>query len=114
MKKQQTISENYLEKIPKVNPALSWRCEDGQVIIEKENTGIANRIAQKLIRKPKVTQIHLDKMGNFVWPLIDGKRTITEIGTEVDLHFGKSAHPLWERLAQYFKILENYGFVTTE
>lgn len=53
-------------------------------------------------------------MGNFVWPLIDGKRTITEIGTEVDLHFGKSAHPLWERLAQYFKILENYGFVTTE
>lgn len=110
MKKQ--TGENYLEKIPRKKEGLGWSQNDsGEVTLELENTGLANRIAQKLLKKPKISYIHLDEMGNFIWPLIDGERDITAIGELVRGHFGEKAEPLYERLAQYFKTLESYGFI---
>ena len=57
-------------------------------------------------------QVHLDENGSFVWPLIDGKRSITDIGVLVDEKFGEAAHPLYERLAVVFRTLDSYGFVS--
>ena len=68
-------------------------------------------LAQKILKKPKVSQIHLDEMGNFVWPLIDGTRTVYEIAQLVKEEFGEKAEPLYERLVQYIQTLENYGFI---
>ncbi len=104
--------ENYLEKIPVHSADLKWSADEkGDVTIDIENKGIVNRIAQKLLKKPKVSHIHLDEMGSFVWPLIDGKKTIIQIGEAVKEHFGEKAEPLYERLAKYFQILESNGFV---
>lgn len=50
-------------------------------------------------------------MGNFVWPLIDGTRTVYEIAQLVKEEFGEKAEPLYERLVQYIQNLENYGFI---
>lgn len=103
---------NYLEKIP-VHPAdIPWSAdENGIVTLEIENKGAMNRIAQKLFKKPKVSYIHLDKTGSFVWPLIDGRKNIIELGKAVDEHFGEEARPLYERLAQFFKVLDSYKFI---
>ena len=76
-----------------------------------ENTGVFNRIAQKLLHKPKVTHIHLDEIGSFVWPLLDGEKDIIALGKEVEEKFGEKANPLYERLAKYFQILDSYHFV---
>lgn len=104
--------ENYLEKIPVKNADIGWNSdENGIVTLEVQNRGAFNRIAQKLIKKPKTSYIHLDENGSFVWPLIDGARDITEIGKLVDEHFGEKAHPLYERLAKFFQILDSYGFI---
>jgi len=112
MKKKNEIPENYLEKIPFRNPMIGWSAdESGNVSLEIENTGFFNRIAQKLLKKPKVSYVHLDEMGSFIWPLLDGEMNIIEIGEKVDEHFGEKAHPLYERLAKYFQILESYAFV---
>ena len=70
-----------------------------------------NRIAQKLFRKPKVSHIHLDEMGSFVWPILDGEKNIIELGKLVEERFGDKASPLYERLAKYFQILDSYGFI---
>ena len=111
-KKKNEISENYLEKIPSRSSMLNWSTdEDGIVTLEIENKGWANRIAQKLFKRPKISYIHLDKLGSFVWPLIDGKTNITELGNLVDEKFGEEAHPLYERLARYFQILDSYHFI---
>ena len=107
-KKQQP---NYLEMIPVRNPEITWTTdEEGIVTLEIENKGLANRIAQKLLKKPKVTYIHLDENGSFVWPLIDGKRSVMDIAALVEEHFGEKAHPLYERLVRFFQILESYKF----
>lgn len=106
-------SENYLEKIPAHKLNLSWsQDESGMVTLQRENKGIANRIAQVIIKKPKVSFIHLEKFGSFIWLQIDGKRDITEIGTLVKEQFGDEAEPLYERLCQYIKVLDSNGFIT--
>ena len=104
--------ENYLERCPLRPEHMPWSTdENGIVTLDIENKGIMNRIAQKLFKKPKVTHIHLDEIGSFVWPMIDGNRTIAEMGEPLEEHFGEKAKPTYERLAQFFKILESYGFV---
>lgn len=112
MKKKIVVSRNYLDKIPIRNHNVGYKTdEEGTVTLEIENKGFMNRVAQKLFKKPKVTFIHLDKMGSFVFPLIDGEKTLSDIATLVDKHFGEESHPLYERLIKYFKILESYGFI---
>ncbi len=111
-KKKEVIAKNYLEKIPMRPAHIRWSTDgNGIVILDIENTGFMNRMAQKLFHKPAVSHVHLDAMGSFVWPLMDGEKTIIELGELVEKQFGQKAHPLYERLATYFRILDSYRFV---
>ncbi|MBR3807356.1 MAG: PqqD family protein [Lachnospiraceae bacterium] len=111
-KKQEIINKNYLEKIPKRPDKYDYTIgEDGIVTLSIENKGVFNKIAQKLFKKPKTSYVHLDEMGSFIWPVMDGKMDIIEIGKLVEEKFGDAANPLYERLAKYFQILDSYGFV---
>ncbi len=112
MKKNNKESENYLERRPMRPERIDWAAdEDGIVTLDIENTGVFNRIAQKLLKKPRFSHIHLDEMGSFIWPLIDGEKDIVALGVLVKEHFGDKAEPLYERLAKYFQILESYSFI---
>ena len=107
------VTENYLDKIPTHKDGLNWTTnENGEITLEVENRGLANKLAQTILKKPKVSFIHLDEMGNFIWPLIDGEKNVYQLGKLVKEHFGDKAEPLYDRLAQYFQILENYGFIS--
>jgi len=106
------MAENYLDKCPVRSKALKWSFDDNGIItLSIENKGVFNRIAQKFFKKPKISYIHLDEMGSFVWPLIDGERTIGDIAEKVKENFGEKAEPVYERIAKYFQILSSYGFV---
>ena len=106
------LSVNYLEKKPLRISGVNWhKGENDEVVLEVENKGIANRIAQKLLKKPKISYIHLDEIGSFVWPHLDGEKDILEIGKLVEAEFGEKANPLYERLAMFFRILESYKFI---
>ena len=62
--KKQKLTENYLENRPLRPEGLNWTADgNGAVTLEKENTGLMNRLAQKLLGKPKVSYIHLDELG---------------------------------------------------
>ena len=109
MKKK--ISENYLEKVP-ARADIEWDTDsDGNVSLHIENKGVMNKIAQVLFKKPKVSYIHLDEMGSFIWQHIDGESDIIKIGESVKDHFGEKAEPLYERLAKYIQTLEAYKFI---
>ena len=105
-------SENYLERKPLRKESIGWKTEEnGLVTLEIENKGVFNRIAQNLFKKPKITYIHLDEMGSFIWQHIDGESDIIKIGESVKDHFGEKAEPLYERLAKYIQTLEAYKFI---
>ncbi len=111
-KKPIIIPKNYLERIPARPTSLKWAVgDDGIVTLEVENSGWVNRVAQKLFHRPRVSYIHLDKLGSYIWPLLDGEKDIVELGKLVDAEFGEEAHPLYERLARYFQILDSYHFI---
>ena len=102
---------NYLDKIPIRNAKISWTTENNIVTLEIENKGIFNRVFQLLLKKPKVSYIHLDEMGSFIWTLIDGEKSIFELGKQVEEKFGENANPLYERLVKYFQILDDCKFI---
>jgi hypothetical protein len=110
MRKNQ--NENYLERKPMRPERISWKKdENGMVVLEIENNGVFNRIAQKFFKKPRISYIHLDETGSFLWPMLDGETTIIDLGILVEKQFGDAAKPLYERLAKYFQILDSYGFI---
>ena len=113
-KKAKAESANYLDYVPMHNEdKYPFQTDDnGAVTKMVENKGVFNKIAQVVFRKPRISKIHLDEMGNFIWPYIDGARTIYDISELVHEHFGDKAEPLYKRLVQYFKTLESYGFIT--
>lgn len=112
MRKKKQV--NYLDMIP-TRADLAWSAdENGIVTLEIENKGVMNTIAQKLFRKPRVSYVHLDETGSFLWPLIDGKRTVYELAGPVKERFGEAAEPLYPRIAKYFQVLASYQFVALQ
>lgn len=114
-KTKKQSNNNYLDYIPIRQANLQWdEASDEIVTIYIENTGIMNRIAQKLLNKPKISQVHLEPYGSFIWSQIDGQRTVQEIAELADFHFGEEIHPLYERLCTYIAYLEQIGFITIQ
>ncbi len=111
-KKIKMKKENYLDKIPVKSSSISWKTEEEKVTLEIENKGIYNRVFQKLLKKPKVSYIHLDEIGSRVWPLIDGEKSIFEIGALLKDELGERLEPLYERLSLYFNSLDKCNFIT--
>ena len=109
MRSKQT--DNYLELKPNRNEKFSWSADNEQGTLEIEKKGVWNTIFQKILKKPRISYVHLDKIGSFVWPLLDGEKTVFEIGKAVEDRFGDEAKPLYERLVKYFGILESYHFI---
>lgn len=113
MKKNKKESQiNYLDLIPERSSKLRWHVDEkGKMVLESENTGMFNVVAQKLFHKPRYTQVHLDENGTFIWPLIDGKKCVADIADLVKKEFGEKAEPLYPRIVKYFQIMESYHFV---
>lgn len=103
---------NYLDLIPEKAPSIKWHRDlKEKIILEIENTGMFNTIAQKVFNKPRYTKVHLDRFGTFIWPLIDGKRSVMDIVACVKEEYGEKAEPLYPRIVKYFQMVESYHFV---
>ena len=104
--------ENYLTRIPVRPSRFEWSAdEEGIVTLHIENKGFFNRAAQLILKKPKVSHIHLDEIGSFIWRQIDGEKDLVALAKPFGEHFGERVEPIYERLAEFFRRLESYGFV---
>lgn len=111
--KRKKQPKNYLDLIPARAEGLEWTRDDEDIVVlEVENTGVFNRIAQKLFKRPKVTKVHMEQFGSFLWPLIDGERTVKELADLLKERFGEEAEPLYPRVAKYMQIMESYHFIS--
>jgi len=111
--KEKNRNQNLLDFIPVQNPKYKVEISDeGQVTIFVENKGPFNWVAQKIFGKPRFSQVHLEEFGNFIWPQIDGKKTVKDIADLVHDKFGEKADPLYPRISMYIKMLRNYDFIT--
>lgn len=84
----------------------------GRVVLSFENKGVMNTLAQKLLKKPKTSYVHLDETGSFIWKQMDGKADVETIGKALKEAFGDKAEPLYDRLLKFFEVMESYDFLT--
>lgn len=106
-------SDNYLDFIFEHSENLVYSCSDeGIVVVDMENKGFTNKVAQRFFKQPKVSHITLEGLGSYIFLCVDGKRTVYDIGRLVHDKYGEEAEPLYERLCVYIKKLEEVGFVT--
>ena len=73
------LQKNYLDIIFIPEKSISWKEEEDLVILDVENKGFFNRIAQKFFGQPKISHISLDKYGSTLWKLLDGENTVFQI-----------------------------------
>ncbi len=101
-----------LSRVPVPTAHILWESSgETGVCLQVENTGWANRLAQKWLKRPRWSRVELDDLGSFVWRQMDGERTVRQLGELVEENFGEAAHPLYERLYGYLQILYSYGFI---
>lgn len=106
------MKKNYLDKIPVYSSKITHKTDkSGTVILQIENKGIVNLVAQKLFKKPRTSYIHLDEPGSFVWLNINGSRSIYDIAALLNESFGNASHPLYERIGEFFITLDKNGFI---
>ncbi len=104
--------KNFLDFVPKISDTLVWKTEEnGLVTLELENKGAMNKIAQKLFKKPKVSYIHLDEKGSKVWLLIDGEKSVFEIGENIANDSNCEIKSVLGGLVTFLKTLKNYNFI---
>ncbi|WP_010293270.1 PqqD family protein [Clostridium senegalense] len=104
-------SKNIMERIPKRNDKLSWKCIDESVTIIVFRNSPFEKLLNKIFRKPKVVRIELESIGSKVWNLCDGNRNIYEISEKIKEEYGEKIEPAIPRLLKYLTILNNNGYI---
>ena len=104
--------ENFLDVKPRRKKGLMWyRDKRGYVTLKKINNGICNTLCRIVLKKPKISYIHLDQTGSYIWLASNGENSIYEIGKFLKNKFGDEITPVYERLIKYFTLLKAYKFI---
>ncbi len=102
---------DYMNHVALYNDKLEWQIsENGYVNLTIENKGIYNKIAQKLFRKPRYTNIELDCYGSRLWLYIDGKSTVYDIFMQMTYAFPNEKN-MYERVNRFVAILQKNSFI---
>lgn len=113
--KKRKAGKNLLEMIPKRKEQIVWTEEKTEmVVLELEHRGFYAVIAQSCFHRPRVSKIHLDALGSYIWKQIDGRRNLQDIACSLKKQFGKQAEPLYDRFIAFIQILLRHGFIKLE
>ncbi len=100
-----------LQKIPKKNVAYEYDKKNKSYVILMPHKGLNHKLAQKFFKKPKITRVKVEGMGNLVWESINGENSIEKIGNILKEAYGEESEPLYERLLVYLSNLEKNNFI---
>lgn len=92
---------------------IKWECdENGIVTIFRENVGFFNRALQLIMKKPKISLIHLDEKGSFFWINADGNKTLSDIARLFAEKFGVDTETSERSAAQFLETLRGCKFAS--
>ncbi|MDR2975959.1 MAG: PqqD family protein [Streptococcaceae bacterium] len=96
-----------LSVIYDIRPATKYDEFDGHIRVIKEQNHWSQRFMRRLgVKIPLRSYKELDDYGTFVFKMIDGKRTIHEIGSALSEKYEEAGDQLYERLIPYLEHLE--------
>lgn len=101
-------NQDILNIIFKISDGLEYEVStDNMVtIFEKQNHKIQKFFRKLNFRIPEYKKTSLDEYGSCVFLLLDGMKTVKEIGENLEAKYGDKAHPLYERLLLFLNHID--------
>lgn len=109
--KKQKKEDNFLLYIPKKKHE-NWETRKGKVYLIFKHDKVPEKVLRWLVKKPYVSDVELDELGSAVWTLIDGERSVYDIGQELLKIFGEKCEPIYDRLIMYIRYLNKKGWIS--
>lgn len=104
-------NNNFMLYVPVHSKKLMWEENDNIVKLLFRHDKIVEWLARLFIKRPRITTVELDEIGSTVWKLIDGKRTVYDIGIKLKEVYGDKAEPTYDRLNRYLRYLHQNGWI---
>ena len=101
-------NEEVLNIVYKICDSMEFEVNNEGIvtIFEKQDHKIQNFLRKLKFNIPKYRKIELDEYSSTVFLLIDGNKTVKEIGESLDKKFGNKVHPLYERLLLFLNHID--------
>ena len=101
-------NEEVLNIVYKICDCLEFEVNNNGIVIilEKQDHKIQNFLRKIKFSIPEYRKIELDEYCSTVFSLIDGERTVKEIGEILENKFGDKVHPLYERLLMFLNHID--------
>ena len=64
------------------------------------------RLFGRIFQASEKIKLTLDDKSTVVWDLVDGRRTVEQIGRELQRRYGRDLDPLYHRLGQLLAVME--------
>ncbi|MFL0269100.1 PqqD family peptide modification chaperone [Candidatus Clostridium radicumherbarum] len=93
-------NEEVLNIIFKISENLEYEVDKDNIvtILEKQDHKVQRFFRKLKFRIPEYKKTSLDEYGSYVFLQIDGKKTVKDIGENLEVKYGDKAYPLYERL----------------
>jgi len=99
--------ENILNFKPEKSGSVNCIEKKGKYFLEIKRDTSVDRLCQKLFGVPEKTLLEIDDIGNKVWHLCDGNRTLKDVASLLEAEFGSRIEPVIPRLLTFMKMLYN-------
>lgn len=113
MKGEAKKDDNFLLYIPKKKHE-DFEVKNNTVKLLFHHDKPVEKFVRWLVKKPGTSDVELDDVGSKVWLLIDGEKSVYDIGQGLLDEFGKSCEPVYDRLIMYLRYLNRKGWISFE
>lgn len=110
LKNKSVKDENFLLYVP-IKKHKTYEERKGRIFLVFHHDKLVEKLASKLFKKPRVSDLELDELGSAVWKLIDGRRTVLQITEEMKIRFGERCEPINERLIMFIRYLNRRDWI---
>ncbi len=97
--------ENLLEMTPL--RVAAWQEVEDRVVVERPRSSVRGLrgVGEWLSYVLSMRKIRLDERGSFLWHLVDGERSVSEVAEAMRGQFGEEVEPAEERVGQLIRML---------
>lgn len=101
-------NEDVLSIIYKISEKIEYEVDKDNIVtvLEKQEHKVQNFFRKLKFKIPEYKKTSLDEYGSCIFLLIDGKKTVKDIGEDLEEKFGDKVHPLYERLLLFLNHIE--------
>lgn len=101
-------NDDILNLVFKKNDDIEYELNDENrvIILEKQDHKVQRFFRKLKFKIPMYKKIELDEYSSYIFLQIDGRRTVKELGEDLELEYGEKSYPLYERLLLFLNHID--------